>query len=290
MLWRGRGEAQVGIARPVILRGLSEADMHAVAMLEAAGITSRDAQPDSIRPHLARLRLAGLMDDAPAAQERHVAIHGLGAIGLAAALSLARIPGMHLHLVDEALASIESASTYATARGTCAGAALETIEASVPGAVARVGLGRVDAALVVSAGAPSMEACVPLMADETPHVLVTADEAGVTVGPVVLPGRTACATCLGLWAAESDSAWPLLASQLGSRRPAAPAPLACAAGSLAALLVAACAEGAPDEALLHGAWRFDGLTPPRRLEVTAHPLCGCADAIADDRSAMPVQG
>jgi hypothetical protein len=77
-----------------------------------------------------------------------------------------------------------------------------------------------------------------LMADDVPHVPVVFDGAGVTVGPVVVPGRTACLACLSAHERDRDPAWPAIAAQLVGRRPA-PVPRARAmeAGMLVARLL-----------------------------------------------------
>ncbi len=58
-----------------------------------------------------------------------------------------------------------------------------------------------------------------LMAQDTAHLpLVLAGDAA-TVGPLVVPGRTACLACIHERRREADPAWPLLAAQLIGRPP-----------------------------------------------------------------------
>ncbi|MGM0384888.1 MAG: hypothetical protein ACQERF_02740 [Actinomycetota bacterium] len=53
----------------------------------------------------------------------------------------------------------------------------------------------------------------PLMRHDVPHLpLVVGD--GVTVGPVVVPGATACTWCLELARTDADPCWPAVATQL----------------------------------------------------------------------------
>ncbi|HSS88116.1 MAG TPA: hypothetical protein VLL69_02265, partial [Streptosporangiaceae bacterium] len=47
-----------------------------------------------------------------------------------------------------------------------------------------------------------------------PHLAAAASEAIGVVGPLVLPGRTACLRCLDLTRAARDPAWPLILAQL----------------------------------------------------------------------------
>lgn len=55
---------------------------------------------------------------------------------------------------------------------------------------------------------------------DAPHVPIAFSAAGAEIGPVVLPGRTACLACLDLHRAERDPAWPVIASQLLLRKAA----------------------------------------------------------------------
>lgn len=103
------------------------------------------------------------------------------------------------------------------------------------------------------------------------------------VGPLVVPGVTACLACEHLHRRDRDPAWPRLAVQLAHRRPrVAPVDgaLATLAGSLAALQVLAVVEaGGPDGvdlptlgaalevSLPGGRWRLLARHP--------HPWCGC---------------
>ena len=68
-----------------------------------------------------------------------------------------------------------------------------------------------------------------------PHLAVTTGEAIGVVGPLVLPGRSACLRCLDLTRAAHDPAWPLILAQLASHDAAEPA--ACDA-VLAAMVAA----------------------------------------------------
>lgn len=57
---------------------------------------------------------------------------------------------------------------------------------------------------------------------DIPHLHVVLGDSLCRVGPVVVPGETACAHCLDLFRAEVDEGWGVIAAQL-SGRPAAPA-------------------------------------------------------------------
>lgn len=113
-----------------------------------------------------------------------------------------------------------------------------------------------------------------------PHLSAAASEAIGVVGPLVLPGRTACLRCLDLTRAERDPAWPLILAQVTAR---AADPPAC--DSVLAAMVAAQATAhalafidrpAAQSAVTNGTlelvlpgWQW------RRRTWTAHPRCGC---------------
>lgn len=71
-----------------------------------------------------------------------------------------------------------------------------------------------------------------------PHLLASAFEGYGSVGPLVLPGLTACLHCLDLTRRDRDPDWPLVTARLGGY-PAGE--IAC--GSALATAVAACATG-----------------------------------------------
>ncbi|HTU06564.1 MAG TPA: hypothetical protein VMG13_13515, partial [Trebonia sp.] len=71
-----------------------------------------------------------------------------------------------------------------------------------------------------------------------PQLAVTAAEAIAVVGPLVVPGRSACLRCLDLARAERDPAWPVILAQL-SQRTAQPAACDTVLSSAAAAQAAA---------------------------------------------------
>ena len=114
-----------------------------------------------------------------------------------------------------------------------------------------------------------------------PHLAASASEAIGVVGPLVLPGRTACLRCLDLARAERDPAWPLilaqLASQAGADPPACDTVLATmVAAQAAAQALAFLDQGAEAAAVTNGTlelvlpdWQW------RRRTWQPHPRCGC---------------
>jgi hypothetical protein len=120
-----------------------------------------------------------------------------------------------------------------------------------------------------------------LVADAVAHLTVAASEAIGVVGPLVIPGRTACLGCVDLARSDRDPAWPLILAQASGR---APQPAACAA-----VLVAAVAAQATTQALAYldqtapGAVVINGtleLVLPdwqwRRRSWAPHPHCRCS--------------
>lgn len=57
-----------------------------------------------------------------------------------------------------------------------------------------------------------------LVSADVPHLPLVMAGSGVTIGPLIIPGRTACLSCLAVTAAAVDPGWPVLAAQLAGRR------------------------------------------------------------------------
>jgi bacteriocin biosynthesis cyclodehydratase domain-containing protein len=119
-----------------------------------------------------------------------------------------------------------------------------------------------------------------LMRDQVPHLVASASEAIGIVGPLVMPGHTACLRCLDLLRTDHDPAWPLILAQLAGRTPS---PLACDAALAAAVAAQAAAQAL---AFIDGASSADAvangtleLVLPgwqwRRRTWPPHPECSC---------------
>lgn len=84
----------------------------------------------------------------------------------------------------------------------------------------------------------------PLMAHDVAHLAVVVGDHGVTVSPVVRPGRTPCLRCADLHHIDRDVAWATVAPQLVARRAPTPPVVAMAvAATIAARAIAADASG-----------------------------------------------
>lgn len=74
--------------------------------------------------------------------------------------------------------------------------------------------------------------------DDVVHLPLVLDGASATVGPVIVPGRTACLACLDAVRRRDEPMWPMLAAQLLARpRPVVDSALAAEAGRAASALL-----------------------------------------------------
>jgi hypothetical protein len=138
--------------------------------------------------------------------------------------------------------------------------------------------GRPD--LVIFADTHRRELPELLRREGVPHLAAAASEAIGVVGPLVLPGGTACLRCLDLARAERDPAWPLILAQLtagGADPPACDTVLAVAvAAQAAAQALAFVDRPVSASAVTNGTlelvlpdWRW------RRRTWMPHDRCGC---------------
>ena len=134
--------------------------------------------------------------------------------------------------------------------------------------------------LVILADTYRRELPEALKRDNVPHLAAAASEAIGVVGPLVLPGDTACLRCLELTRAECDPAWPLILAQLsrgGAEPPACDTVLAAAvAAQAAAQTLAFVDRPASASAVTNGTlelvlpdWQW------RRRTWEPHDRCGC---------------
>lgn len=114
-----------------------------------------------------------------------------------------------------------------------------------------------------------------LVRADQPHLLVRVRGAGVVVGPLVVPGRTACLRCTDLTRTAADPAWPALLRQLCRLRSRAdPAVLAWGAATAVTQVLAYLAAATPET--YSATLELDAADYVTRRRVwTAHPACGC---------------
>ena len=319
-LWRDRTTLQLGrpSSRSVVLEGFDEARRQLLPLLDgtrtreqvlqqaqAAGCVDAEvvlvllehagllldaddlhpgeltrADRDRLAPDIASLALTRGRGTAAALRARRasrVVVHGAGRVGapLAALLSSAGIGTVDVRdhaptrTSDLAVRGLTEAA-LGRPRAEAVGASLRTLSS-----VRRP-------ALVVLTDGGADDTAAALGADGTPHLVARVDEHVGTVGPLVLPGRSACLHCLDLVRAELDPGWPALAAQLDQPSRTAIAcdgVLAVAVASQAALQVLQLLEGDSPASVggtleleLPG-WRW------RRRSWPQHPGCPCAWAL-----------
>ncbi len=129
---------------------------------------------------------------------------------------------------------------------------------------------------------------------DIPHLPVVVGDTAITVGPLVLPGASACLHCAALHRRDDDSAWPAIAAQLAAHPAPARHPLREAAAlALAARVVATALDGHA-RTVAGREWRVagDGSELSERA-IALHPECRCAAppgsdwAPADENGAPP---
>ena len=224
-------------------------------------------------------------DDAGGALGRRatarVAVVGAGRVGapLAALLAAAGVGAVDVR--DDAVATpgdVGVGGLLPDDVGRCRGeAARQLLHAAWP----RTDLGvqaAPDLVVLAPTGREPLDAVRPLVDHRVPHLLAEVrDDVGV-VGPLVLPGTTACLHCVDLTRSDRDPDWPALATQLATTQRATPtcdAALALAVAAQAALQALTLLDGtAPAtaggtlEVVLPG-WRW------RRRSWLPHAGCGC---------------
>lgn len=254
-VWRDRDTLQIGIdsRRAVALSGMGgiawligllDGSRDRSQVVRAA--IARGIAPEVVERVLGLLTLAGVLDDFPAGTLRVLPrpLRERLAAELAT-VSLARRDGDG---GARALARRLDAQVRVHGSGRIAAAIASLLAASGVGLVASADLAggaqprtpspstpRPDLAVLV--GRHSMDLRVSLMRQRIPHLAASADEAIGVVGPLVIPGRSACLRCLDLSRTERDPAWPLILAQLAGRKPdpvACDAPLAAAVAAQAA--------------------------------------------------------
>jgi hypothetical protein len=142
---------------------------------------------------------------------------------------------------------------------------------------------RPDLAVII--GWPDPLLAAALVRDRIPHLVVRAEEAIGVVGPLVLPGRSACVRCVDLSKAARDPAWPRILAQASAGNGGAVGTRACdtvltaATAALAAAQALALIDRACEPAAANGTlevvlpdWQW------QRRGWPAHPACTCGAA------------
>lgn len=139
-------------------------------------------------------------------------------------------------------------------------------------------LSKLDLVVVIGFGTVDPARMWRLISEQVPHLPIVWGEAGATIGPVVLPGRTPCLRCLDLHRRDADIAWPLVAAQLHANTDAGFAEESLIANTASAIAVGQIlgiidgrGPGNPGQAVEVNL--PDGL--PRVRDWAPHPDCGC---------------
>lgn len=147
----------------------------------------------------------------------------------------------------------------------------------------------------LAAYAPDPASAERWIATGTPHIYAGVVEATGVVGPLVLPGGTACAGCLTEERTGRDPGWPLLLAQWRSGRRASVTP-ACDLGlaTTVAGLAAAHALSFLDGELPASTGARWEITLPlldwRSERIAPHPVCPCGAAGELEGEGMVVSG
>lgn len=177
-------------------------------------------------------------------------------------------------LADLAAAGL-LAEPEAPTRAVALGTGVPEVERLLRAAGCPVDPGAGVALLAVAGEVPRADADAEVHAGR-PHLVLAAHAHGWTVGPFVVPGRTACLRCVDAHRGQHDPRRALVIEQLAGR-PAAPEDptLATLAAAWAVRDLLTFADGGEP-----GTWsatvELGPALPPRRRTWERHPHCGCA--------------
>ena len=163
-------------------------------------------------------------------------------------------------------------------------AAMTVVHRSAPDVATKLKRGEAPTLTVVTGGAMTTNEREALMRTHRPHVIASVRETTGIIGPLVIPGESACSRCLDLTRTERDPGWSRIAAQLSGRRERSGDPCDVVLAALVAAQAAA-------QALVYLDHTFTGghmpptvngtleLTLPswqwRRRSWLRHPACGC---------------
>jgi bacteriocin biosynthesis cyclodehydratase domain-containing protein len=268
-----------------------------VGGLEDAGVdvpelrTATAAERSRLAPDVAAIGLAlGEPGSGAAAmtarRSARVEIRGTGRVAAATAALLAASGVGRLNLETAEITGESSPFTAELGPGSTLGAAVARCAPStrVSGLARDGALPPPDFVVLADQAIIDPEETAELVAADVPHLQVHAEGHRAVIGPLVLPGRTACLRCIHLTRRDRDATWPRQAAQLGRLQPRPPVDvlLATIAGALAARRVCGVLESAlrvPRATPQAGAGHtieFDLVTQEFTQRVwPPHPVCGC---------------
>jgi len=246
--WRSPTSMQLGFTHaPLILDDVSPATERMIAAL-VAGISdtgldmigrSAGASAEEVAVFLERVRPA-LVVDVPERRHR-VTVVGAGTTA-------------------EAVAGLLAAAGIDVIATRSAGRAADT---------------EADLVVIVAGYAVRPELAATWLRRDVPHLAVVLGDDTADVGPLVVPGGSACLLCLAHHATDADTAWPVLATQLHGRP--SPADTALLAAEVAVTVVRLVRDHLGGVSPATGeVVRIDAMNGTRTARgVAPHPLCGC---------------
>ncbi|MCU1574335.1 MAG: hypothetical protein JWO93_2417 [Micrococcaceae bacterium] len=288
--------------------GISEERAQHLLSGLAPALLEKDVGPglDDAAPGLSGELLAGDAAQVAASQGRHpaealrrrsaavVQLVGLGRTGALLAGSLA-MAGVGTFLLADSrrvsaadvgpggygVADVGMTRAAAVRRQLLAAGPAVQVHVLPPGLANGPGLRAVDLAIAVGFDAPDPAVCARLLTGDQAHLLVLLREQDGTVGPLVVPGETACAECVQWHHADADPGWPEVRRQLTEQEQHAPmrpedSSLAVSLAGLAARHALVFLDG------LHRPSSWSAVLTLRcadgawsRREYHPHPGCGC---------------
>lgn len=244
------------------------------------GITDRDR----LAPDVASLALLHRSHGLPALLRRDeaaVTVLGAGRVGASVAGLLAAAGLGTVDVVDEGGAAPRDAAPgglgltdVGRRRGAAARDRLQTVSSTT-----RTGpVPHPDLVVLAPVAAVDESDVRALQRDGTPYLLAEVRDTVGVVGPLVVPGASACLRCLDLCRTDLDPGWPTVAAQLAAPAqdtPACDVVLAAAVAAQATLQVLAYLDDG-EPASLSGSlelplpdWRW------HRRSWSRHPACSC---------------
>jgi bacteriocin biosynthesis cyclodehydratase domain-containing protein len=267
-----------------------------VADLVAGAVAGGARRPDAL-DLLDRLHRAGAVVDAAAEAAREdrraagaVLVHGDGplAVGLAVGLARAGVGAVHVRTGGTVQPADLGTGLVEADLGRRRAEAVTALVGQVQPAVATgPPPARFAADLVVLADAlaPDPTLVTRLHGAGSAHLVVRLRDGRGVVGPLVLPGRSACLRCLELHRTARDPTWAGVAVQLVGR--AGQADPACTVGAVALGTAQAVAvlDGTEQPPTLQATLELDAAAGVVRHRTwRPHPDCGCG---AVDGAAAP---
>ncbi len=289
---REAGHVQVGLARPLVLLGLSPREEAFLASLEGRGSSISAAECRDYARVVDSLKAHGLLTQErrePALARALVRVRRVDAITSAVATALARANVGAISIVDARPAHPMGPFGPAAAGLSLAAALARSLKEIAP--TLRIAGPSERASLEILRGHGALDLTIPreLSALDVPHLGIVTDEDGIDVGPLVAPGATPCEICLGIARTEIDPWWPRLALQLGGAGRDAGLRIPEAAALLAAGIAVSETVGAlsgTQPTMLRVRVPFDG-GAIKVVRLRPHPDCGCgaAGSVGDPEAA-----